>query len=259
MAPVIELSRTNPTRRFADNENNNNLYADDLRASAQKLRDEVARLESALDRNTDDALTKRATAATTANLVSYTSLEDSMWLLKYRFTSDPPSDDSKNQNNPASSSEKQPSLYSGTLTVRFRADGYTDLLGSESTGAGSGLKIVKVWGWDKERSNDNTDTDVKDKDQEFILFSTTVQLPASDTTAPNAQLRFYWQGRIVETSPTTTSALSIVDGTVTVKKDVAPIMDGFWGGLFRGSGGILAQFRQVGNFVAKSTTVKTVE
>ena len=274
-------SMTIPTRRFADNNNNNsnNLYADELRASAQKLRDEAARLESALDRKPEGTtLAQQATStiATSTGAIDramYTSLEDSIWSLKYRFTSDPLPDDTKNQNDQSSSSslssqqqqQQQPSTYSGTLTVQFRSDGYTNLLGSESTGAGSGLEIVKVWGWDKERSNDNADN--KDKDQEYLLFSTTIQLPASDTTAPNTQLRFYWQGRIVKTSSTTTTTtttrsnvLSIVDGTVTVKKDaVAPIIGGLWGGLFRGSGGILAQFRQVGNFVAKPTTIKAMK
>ena len=253
-APPVQESR-----RFADN--NPNDYVDELRASAQKLREEVQRLESALDRKVNDSLVTATTTAGTSkqasatnNVVSYTSLEDSIWSLKYRFTSDPPSEESMN---PVPSyvpslqqqqqQQQQPSSYSGSLTVQFRADGYTDLLGCESTGGGSGVEIVKVWGWDKENSNDNTNNG--NDNQEYLLFSTTVQLPASDTTAPNTQLRFYWQGRI-ETS-TTTNVLSVVDGTVTVKKDIVP--SGFWGGVFRGSAGILAQFRQVGNFVAKPT------
>lgn len=248
--------RAHESRRFADI-NNPNDYVDELRASAQKLREEVERLESALDRKPNDSLvtttaSSRTQASSASNVVSYTTLEDSIWSLKYRFTSDPPSDETTNQVSSSVSSpkqQKQPSSYSGSLTVKFRADGYTDFLGSESTGGGSGVEIVKVWGWDKENSNDNTDN--SNDNQEYLLFSTTVQLPASDTTAPNTQLRFYWQGRI-ETS-TTTNVLSVVDGTVTVKKDVVPA--GFWGGVFRGSAGILAQFRQVGNFVAKPTTI----
>lgn len=194
--------------------------AETLRESAQKLRDEANALESNMDR-------KPKAVADAA--VVYTSLKESMWTLTYRFASDPPSDED----------DRAVSNYSGKLTVKLLPDGYTELISHEpSGGADARLDVLKVWGWDKEFSNED--------EKDYVLFSTNIRAPASDVAMANEELRFYWQARVDYDS--TNRAISLADGTVTVKKDVEP-PGGFWG-IFNG-GGILAQFRYVGNFAAK--------
>jgi hypothetical protein len=202
-----------------------NSDAEKLRESAQKLREEVELMESKLDR-------KPNMADQVEQVISYSSLKESVWTLAYRFASDPPPNDDEEP--------RKVSNYSGQLKVKFLSDGYTELIGHEATG-GTALDVSKAWGWDKEISEEG--------DNEYVLFSTNIQLPASDATSPNEMLRFYWQARVVTES---SGALSVVDGTVTVKKDVKP-PGGFWG-VFNG-GGILAQFRYVGNFAAKPTSI----
>lgn len=196
--------------------------AERLRESAQKLRDEAEVLESKLERRPTTAFEPEAPPA------SYTSLKDSIWTLTYRFASDPP---------PKDDEEDRPvSNYSGKLTVKFLADGYTEVISHEPTGSAT-LTMDKVWGWDEEVSDED--------DKEYILFSANIKMPESDLAAPNEVLRFYWQARI-DADPT----IRFEEGTVTVKKDVGP-PGGFWG-VFN-AGGILAQFRYVGNFAAKAT------
>lgn len=194
--------------------------AEQLRESAQKLRDEAQAMESKLER-------RPSTFEPEAPAVTYTSLKDSTWTLTYRFSSDTV---------PGEDEEDRPvSRYSGKMTVKFLSDGYTELISHEPSGSAT-LEMEKVWGWDKEVSEE-------DDDKEYILFSTNIRVPESDVTTPNEVLRFYWQARIDE-DPN----ISFDDGTVTVKKDPA---DGFWG-VFNAAG-ILAQFQYVGNFAAKAT------
>ena len=195
--------------------------AEQLRQSAQNLRDEIEILESKLDR-------KPIIGNQMESAVTYSSLTDSVWTLSYRFTSDPPPKDD--------AEPRTTSKYSGKLTVKFRSDGYTDIIEHEPIGE-TALVISKAWGWDKETSNED--------EKEYVLFSTDVQLPVSDKAAPNQERRFYWQARVDAESG---GFLSLTDGSVTVKKDIEP-PGGFWGVL--NAGGILAQFRHVGNFASK--------
>jgi hypothetical protein len=199
--------------------------AEQLRQSAQKLRDEIEILESKLDR-------KPIIGSQMESAVTYSSLTDSVWTLAYRFASDPP---------PKDDAEPRPtSNYSGKLTVKFRSDGYTDIVGHDPIGA-TVVIISKAWGWDKETSNED--------EKEYVLFSTDVQLPGSDTAAPNQERRFYWQARV---DTELGGYLSLADGSVTIKKDIEP-PGGFWGVL--NAGGILAQFRQVGSFGTKAELI----
>lgn len=146
--------------------------------------------------------------------------------MTYRFSSEPTSDDDDGSDKPIN--------YSGKLTLTFRTDGYTDLISHEPSGTPS-LDITKVWGWDEEVSSED--------DERYVLFSVNTKSSSGETE------RFYWQARIDTNQK---NEITLADGTVTVKKNVEP-PGGFWG-IFNG-GGILAQFRYVGNFGGKPTTV----
>lgn len=206
-----------------------------LRDSASKLRQEVEALKEELGERKglkkSDAVSIQQPAS---QLVLYMTVPDSIWTFTYRFSSEPePEEDSDKDETIARTS------YSGKLTLKFRADGYTDILTQEATGATlSQLQIEKAWGWDEEISNEDG--------LRYILFSTNVKLSEQDASMPGQTQRFYWQARLDTDS--STKSISLVDGTITVKKDVKP-PGGFWG-VFDG-GGILAQFRYVGNFAAK--------
>jgi len=79
-----------------------------------------------------------------------------------------------------------------------------------------------------------------------------VQLPASDPATKllkNGKDRFYFQARIDKSK---SGAITLADGTVTVKKDVSEKTKGMWG-LFQVAG-ILSQFRYVGEFIAKPSS-----
>lgn len=209
LLPMIDLS------------SNDNI--DKLRESAERLRKEAKDLEDGLGN-------KRRSSPPMIIPVdpTYTNLAESTWTCTYRLSSDPRNEKEE---------DKQISFYSGKFTVTFLADGYTNLISQEPSGVSS-IVLDKVWGWDRELSNED--------DLVFILFSTSVKLPADDKFAPNQEMRYYWQARIDTSS---SGIISINDGTITVKKDVRP-PGGFWGA-FSGAG-ILAQFRYVGNFNSKA-------
>ena len=61
--------------------------------------------------------------------------------------------------------------------------------------------------------------------------------------------RCYFKARIDDDDNKDTGIITLSDGTVRVKKDVAEKTKGMWG-LFQ-VGGILTQFRYVGDFIAK--------
>mmetsp|Transcript_13038 Transcript_13038/g.16501 ORF Transcript_13038/g.16501 Transcript_13038/m.16501 type:complete len:114 (+) Transcript_13038:245-586(+) len=107
-----------------------------------------------------------------------------------------------------------------------------------------------MWGWDEEVSREN------DK-KTYLSFSADVILPPTDinydTSKPNEPSRFYFNAEVNTDSKT--GEISLIDGTVTVKRDVASPAGGggrFWG-IFN-AGGILAQFRYCGEFLMKPTT-----
>lgn len=204
--------------------------AERLRDSAAKLRQEVEDLETKLENSGQRSSDQTSQPAP----VVYTSLKDSCWKMTYRFASEPPPEDDDNDTTPRL-------YYSGTVSLRFKADGYTDLISHEPTGSKS-VTIEKFWGWDEETSAED--------DLRYLLCSADIQLPKDDPSNPGLSTRFYFQSQINEDA--STNSLSLSDGTITVKKDVKPPGE-FWG-VFNG-GGILAQFRYVGNFVQKPTSV----
>jgi hypothetical protein len=227
------------------------LDPEEMRESAQRLRKEAAILESRLEerRSNFPKTENQEQRANSSTSVSYSSsLSDSSWTLTYRFSSTP--DESTPQQQEVDSYR---SSYGGKLTVLFRADGYTDILNHEPIGSRSDIvTISKAWGWDREPMNTNNNDKDQKEDTEYVLFSTNVQLPASDTKFPNEEIRFYWQCQI----ETDSSGLirRLVDGTITIKQDIMGPTGGFWG-IFNGRG-ILAQFRYVGNFAAQPYSPK---
>lgn len=187
---------------------------DDFLEKANQLRHEAQELEASLGDN-------RKVENATPN-VQYTSLEDSVWRITYRFTSEPVEDD---RDTPVEN-------LGGEVVVQLLANGYTEILSQKYFGSNN-HKITKCWGWDLEHSTQD--------EEDYLLFSMDVELPE------NGQERFYLQARQqLEDS----SVIQLDDGSVTVKKDVVPpSANGFFG--FLSPRGILAQFRLVGGFTAK--------
>lgn len=157
-------------------------------------------------------------------------IEDSVWTFTYRFSSQPESSDEEEQAKPRV-------FFGGKLSVKFRADGFTDIVAHETGDASKALSIVKTWGWDTEYSNQD--------ETEYLLFSVDIKVPETKIDKAG-QERFYLQARQEREG----DAIVLKEGTVTVKRDVNDSASpGFWG-VFSGKG-ILAQFRYVGDFVAK--------
>jgi len=202
-----------------------------LKQSASKLREEAEAIRKRLDDSSQKKKSPSTTVTPSTPPVAYTDLKGSSWTLTYRFSNEPTADDDQKDKK-----EDRPALinYSGKLSVTFRADGYTDLISHEPSGSQT-LYIDKVWGWDEETSSDDDET--------YVLFSVNTKSSSGETE------RFYWQARIDVNEK---NEITLADGTVTMKKDVQP-PGGFWG-VFNG-GGILAQFRYVGNFGGKAVRV----
>jgi len=194
---------------------------------AAKLRKEAEDLESKL-REGKAAAPRRAPEKTEAPPPVYSSMNDSVWVLSYRFASKPePKDDE----------EEAPrrDFFGGKLTLHFRSDGFTDIA-SHEPGPGKALSIEKAWGWDVETSNDD--------DKEYLIFSIDGILPET-----NAKQRFYFQARQDRERD---DSIVLKEGTVTVKQDVSEA--GSRWGLFSPKG-ILAEFRYVGDFAARPTRI----
>ena len=133
-------------------------------------------------------------------------------------------------------------FYSGKVQLQFLSDGYTTNLSTKSNEGVSEQQAIinKVWGWDLE---------VSDQDSlSYILFSADITLPPPIGTSE----RFYFQAR-VDGDASEGEALSLVDGSVTVKRDISAPGSGWWG-IFKGADGILAQFRQLGEFKCRPIT-----
>eukprot|EP00980_Cylindrotheca_fusiformis_P001726 scaffold397_cov111-Cylindrotheca_fusiformis.AAC.4 len=227
-----DLSESNST----DSQNETN----DLLERARKLRTEAGLLEEKL-RETKPASSKQDDFRQTIP-TKVTKLEDSVWKLSYRFSSQP-KDDSNDEGIVVLPN------YSGKLTVRLTPTGYCDIVvvpeekGSSSTSSRTSpdaraLIISKVWGWDVETSRQDN--------KQYLIFSMDVQFPESDPKRPNQVERCYLQARIDRGSD---NSIVLQDGTVTVKKDVSEKTKGRWG-LFQVAG-ILTEFRYVGDFIAK--------
>ncbi|KAL3944268.1 MAG: hypothetical protein SGBAC_001662 [Bacillariaceae sp.] len=216
-SPVSCLHNTEVTRDDA---------SFDLLEKAKKLREEAEQLEQKL-REDPQASRNKATEKDITVKTLQTKLEESIWTFSYRFSSQPKDEDAEGLILPN---------YSGKITVRLTADGYSEVLSKED---GNQLGIGKVWGWDKDYSQEDR--------QEYLLFSMDVTFPKTDPLMAERTERCYWQCRI-DTDPIDNS-ISLNEGTVTVKKDISNMTKGMWG-IFQVSG-ILTQFRYVGDFSSK--------
>ena len=237
----------------------------DLLEKARKLREQAKSLEDKLDRkstspSSSSSVSPGSSQATRINPPS--EVEDSIWTISYRFSSQPEAEDD-NRNDESSSftpvqqqqtRQLRRTFYSGKVTLKFKNDGYTEVIAAENENYSSKdvLQIVKAWGWDKEISNEDN--------KEYLLWSMDVRFPTTDPDLPDQQERLYFQARVddenqgrTSQSPSSSSSiLSLKDGTVTVKKDVAEKTSGWWG-VFR-VGGILTRFRYTGDFVARPSS-----
>lgn len=191
-----------------------------LLQKAAKLRQEAQALEDELRQS--QSVTRAHQPAVPTVQPGYKDIKDSIWEFSYRFADRPESDDDDAHGR---------IVYSGKVSLKFRDDGYTDLLSQKPRK--NGIEITKAWGWDVEVSNDD--------DKEYIMFS----IDASTPERGELQ-RYYFQARLERTN----DIISLKEGTVTVKQDVvdSKTSAGVWG-LFSPRG-ILAQFRYVGDFVA---------
>ena len=202
------------------------------------MREEIRALEAAAASTRDNR--DASVVNSDSRPVAYTDIADSIWTISYRFADDPESENDSLEKAPLRRS------FSGKLRLKFRKDGYTDLLSQESVGStASSCQIVKAWGWDVELSKD-AKNDFKDE-EEYVLFSIDVELPPSEKDdQPPVKQRYYFQTKIQRDSQT--GVLSFVDGTVTVKRDILQ-KSSQWA--FLSPAGILAQFRYIGGFIAK--------
>jgi hypothetical protein len=192
---------------------------------ASKLRKEAELLQQQVS---EKRLSTAASAPRAIPDSKITQLDDSVWTLSYRFSSQPKDEDD----------DVIIPNYSGKLTLKLKGDGYSDLMSHECTG--NQLLISKIWGWDKEDSQ-------KDDDETYLLFSMDVTLPETDPKLPSIKERYYFQSRI-DQNPSTQEII-LQEGTITVKKDISARTNGVWG-LFS-VGGILTEFRYVGDFSAR--------
>ena len=200
-----------------------------LRDSASRLRKEAEELEAKIKERRGAKSDGSAVDVEKQVIKRPTSLDNSEWTISYRFASDPTNSNTDNNE------EKEAPLtfYSGKVGLRFTSDGYTDIV---DDGQVSKIQYSKVWGWDEEVSNEDG--------LRYLFFSADIDLPDSDRNA--GKDRFYFQARVEQDERT--GEISIVDGKVTVKRDIEP-PGGFWG-VFSGKG-ILAQFRICGDFICR--------
>lgn len=242
-----------------DNQDNNQNQAGQYLDKASKLRKEAEELEAIMMEKRKEGgggKDKQAAVVVTPPKL-YTQLENSDWILSYRFASDPISsndDDTKPGNeNDMTNMKTKPTIvekpivyYSGKVVVRLKDDGYTELLPplddttTTQSSSSKSLTFLKFWGWDKEISNED--------EKEYLSFSADIVLPKSDPnySSSSSSCRFYFNSQVETDSQT--GEISLTSGTVTVKRDIEP-PGGFWG-VFR-AGGILAQFRYCGEFLIK--------
>jgi len=232
IATVTTRARYNTRIRLSQDGRAESDELRDLRERASKLRQEAMEMESELRSNRperDQSLGKQEQAPAPTNL------KDSAWTFSYRFSDKPEPSDKE-----SSADTDQRVFYSGRIKLKFRGDGYTDLVSHDPSGDEKRtVDIVKAWGWDLETSNED--------EKDYLLFSLDVKVPGVD-----GPQRFYFQAR-QEKEPS--GSIALKDGTVTIKQDIteSSASPGFWG-LFSPKG-ILAQFRYVGNFAAMKPKV----
>lgn len=189
--------------------------ADELREQAAQLRREIQDYETS---KSSDPIEQQSSMDLPHRLA------DSVWQLTYRFNVLGEKDRNDDNNR-----ETTRESYGGTVTVKFLADGYTELISQRGSGSPSAL-ISKAWGWDLEVSPEDQ--------KEYLLFSMDFRLPDG-----KRDQRCYFQA-LHHQSPT----VELSEGTVTLKQDV--VQKASQWALFSPAG-ILAQFKFAGNFVAK--------
>jgi hypothetical protein len=106
---------------------------DDLLEKARKLRQEAQQMEQKLRATKPGPSSEDPTRSPTP-VAKVTRLEDSLWTVSYRFSSQPKKEDNND--------ETRIPNYSGKVTIRLRADGYSELVSSSED---SKLQMVKVW------------------------------------------------------------------------------------------------------------------
>jgi len=222
------------------NSNRDEKDVGDWLEAASRLRKEVKEMETNMAKGEDGLQRRKIPDLTTESYkesnkeIVYTSLEDSLWTMSYRFASEPTRKDSKEDSTVLT-------FYSGKISIKLREDGYTDIVNDKGVQNYSGLEIIKFWGWDSELSSEDS--------LKYLEFSADVLLPNSDSNylASGDASRFYFNARIDEDPKT--GGITFSDGTVTLKRDVEPPA-GVWG-IFN-AGGILAQFQYCGEFLCKA-------
>jgi hypothetical protein len=221
---VLSLAASSDNTKSGEEERNK--QQEELLAKAKELRKEAKEMEVKLRESKPISST---TTMDCAAATKVTDLDDSIWQLSYRFSSQPKDDDDSILTN-----------YSGKITIRLTPDGYSEIVSKND----DPLVIQKVWGWDEEYSQED--------EQQYLLFNMDVLFPKSDPKLALVQERCYFQARIEKEE--SDGSLVLKEGTVTVKKDVAEKTNGVWG-LFKVAG-ILTEFRYVGDFIAKPATVE---
>lgn len=235
-SPIVSSSALSSSS--SDDNGSTSEAAEVLRQKATKLRAEA----DAAEKQLSPTRASRQLAADSTKkeaAVEYFDLKDSCWELSYRFANEPESENDDNRDN-----KVLRKFYSGKVQLQFLSDGYTQNLSTNSQAIGEQQAIIKkVWGWDLE---------ISDQDSlSYILFSADITLPPPIDTSE----RFYFQARVDggQNDEEGGAMLSLMDGSVTVKRDISAPSGGWWG-IFRGADGILAQFRQLGEFKCRPIT-----
>jgi hypothetical protein len=216
----------------------------DLLEKARRLREEASLMEDDLRAATSSATTSLSTIADMPVVIVNKQLEDSVWALSYRFSSQPAPKESNDNNN--NETPTPMTFYSGKLNILLKADGYSELIiaqenANANTNKETDIEIVKIWGWDRETSSED--------DLDYLLFSMDVKFPKSDPDLSDQKERYYFQARVEQD---TDKSIALKEGTITVKKDVSEKTGGMWG-LFNVAG-ILTEFRYCGDFVGRASS-----
>lgn len=259
----IRSQRSNEWRPLKDSNGDKNAEADAWLDQAARLREQVQELEAEARQRTKTTATTSTTDSANNAPIMVNTIDDSVWTVSYRFSNQPETIDEDVKEN----DNTRRRFWSGKLTLRFRPDGYTDLISQECSGSISdSCRIVKAWGWDMELAEGEEDRG-KGEDKEFLLFSIDVELPVAATVDTNdtqtsassspetVVQRFYFQAR--QDKASNGGALSLAEGTVTIKQDLVKNNSARRWGLFFSPAGILAQFRFVGEFVAKPAALNS--
>ena len=235
------MSSSTTTLKVAAQNNDDQLVAQQLMERAQQLREEAGALETKLRSDRPLADHRRAAMdsrpASTVVPAEYSTIDNSVWKLTYRFADQPVNNNNgRDENDNEDDSATPVESFRGQITLRFQEDGYTEIIPSEDDDRNGPVRIEKVWGWDQE-------LEVKDGGKRYVLFS-------MDAKTPNKRERFYFQAEIQKKQ----GIIALKEGTVTMKEDLAKTKKMMNFGFFAPKG-ILVQFRYVGDFIAKPVDI----